>query len=75
MEWVTAFRTWSRISGGVIEWTAVKSIVLEFPRYPEGSAPSSLVLNTVPAMDCMLNCEEIAYVIFKTFSPDQLLLP
>lgn len=65
MERAIACRTSSRNSGGVIDWTAAKSIVVEFPVYPDGNVLSNLVLKTVPAMDCVLNREKRLYVIFK----------
>lgn len=52
-----AFKTSSRNSGGVIDWTVAKSMVSESPRYPDGSVLSNVMLNTVPARDYILNRE------------------
>ena len=53
-----AFKTSPRNSGGVIDWTAAKSMRLE---YPDGSVLSNLMLKTVPARDCILSREKGTY--------------
>jgi len=56
-----AFKTSPRSSGGVINWTAAKSMVLESPVYPDGSVLSNLMLKTVPERDCALSREKGTY--------------
>jgi len=53
------FKTPPHSSGGVTNWTVAKSMVLESPVYPDGSALSNLMLNTVPERDqCVLSREK-----------------
>ena len=61
MERAMAFKTSPRSSGGVINWTVAKSMVLESPVYPDGSAVSNLMLKTVPDRDCVLSREKGTY--------------
>lgn len=58
MDCAMALKTSSRNCGGVIDWMVAKSMVLESLGYPDGSILSNLMLNSVPARDCVLNCEE-----------------
>ena len=61
MERAMAFKTSPRSSGGVTNWTAAKSMVLESPVYPGGSALSNLMLKTVPERDCVSSREKGTY--------------
>jgi hypothetical protein len=58
IEHAMAFKTSSRNSGGVIDWTVAKSMLFDPPGYPDGSALSNLKLKSVPANDCVLDCEK-----------------
>ena len=65
MERAMAFKTSPRSSGGVINWTAAKPMVLESLVYPDGSALSNLMLKTVPERDCVLSREKGTYSLQK----------
>ena len=58
MERAMEFKTSSRSSGGVVNPTVAKSMVLESPWYLDGSVLSNLMLNSVPARDYVFSREK-----------------
>jgi len=70
-----AFKTSPRSSGGVINWTVARSMVLESPVYPDGSALSNLMLKTVPERDCVLSREKGTYIVHKNVLTKPIVAP